>query len=131
MSLELTTPPSSTPERRGPADRRLGERRLQLVTVEAERRARSERRRRTGRRESAGGHVRNAIQLLESALAESELHRTPLDQETVAAAAQRLRHALSEVDRLHGDRATLGRLLRVQERGLPPDTLPGLKAWLA
>jgi hypothetical protein len=131
MSLESTASPLPAPERRGPADRRLGERRLQLVTVAAERRMRCERRGRTGRRESAGGHVRNAIQLLESALADSELHHTPVDQETVAAAAQRLRHALGEVDRLHGDRATLGRLLRLHERGLPPDALPGLRAWLA
>jgi hypothetical protein len=129
MPLESTARRSPHPERRGPADRRLGERRLQLVTVTVERRARSERRAGTGRRESASGHVRNAIQLLESALADSELHRTPVDQETVAAAAQRLRQALRELDRLYGDRVTLGLLLRVQERGLPPDALPGLEPW--
>jgi hypothetical protein len=128
MSPESTALLSPAPERRGPGDRRLGERRLQLVVVSVERRTRSERRRRTGRRESAGGHVRNAIQLLETALADNELHHAPVEQEIVAAAAERLRRALREVDRLHDDRATLGLLLRVQQRGLPPDALPGLKA---
>jgi hypothetical protein len=131
MPQVSTASSSPAPERRGPTDRRLGERRLQLVTVAVERRTRSERRRRTGRRESPAGHVRNAIQLLETALADSRLHGTPVDQVTVAAAAQRLRHALREVDRLHDDRATLGLLLRVEERGLPPGTLPGLRPWLA
>lgn len=120
-----------SPERRGPADRRLGERRLQLVSVPAERRALPDRRRRLGRRESAGGHLRNAIQLLETALADAERHGTPVDPDAVAAAVERLRHALHEIDRLSDDRATLGLLLRMQEQGLPPDTLPGLSAWLA
>lgn len=71
------------------------------------------------------------MQLLETALAHSQRHGVPLDPETVAAAAERLRQALREVDRLHDDRATLGLLLRVRERGLPPDTLPGLGPWLA
>lgn len=131
MSPEPNQVPTFPPERRGPADRRLGERRLQLINVPVERRSCPERRRRTGRRESAGGHVRNAMQLLETALLDCSLHGTPVDRETVAAAAERLRQALQEVDRLTDDRATLGLLLRVRERGLPPDTLPGLKSWLA
>jgi len=42
---------------------------------------------------------------------------------------ERLRQALREVERLHDDRATLGLLLRIHKRGLPPETLPGLRAW--
>lgn len=129
MSPETSPSSPSSPDRRGPADRRLGERRLQLLSVTVERRTRVDRRRRTGRRESAGGHLRNAIQLLETALADSRLHHAPVDQEAVAAAAERLRQALREYDRLHDDRVTLGMLLRVRERGLPPESLPGLRAW--
>lgn len=131
MSPELIPLSPLGPERRGPVDRRLGERRLQLVGVPVERRAHSERRRRIERRESAGGHLRNAIQLLEAALADGRLHHTSVNPEAVAAAAQRLRQALRECDQLTDDRVTLGLLLRVRERGLPPDTLPGLRAWLA
>ncbi|MBI3082713.1 MAG: hypothetical protein HYY94_07385 [Gemmatimonadetes bacterium] len=83
------------------------------------------------RRESAGGHIRNAIQVLETALVESERAGDPVERETILAAIDRLRQALHEVDRLVEDRSHLGQLLRVTERGLPPDTLPGLRAWPA
>ena len=120
---------SPASERRGPADRRLGERRLQLVRVEADRRAGADRRRPVGRRESASGHIRNAIQVLETALIESERSGDAVEQETIRAAIDRLRQALHEVDRLVEDRSHLGRLLRVTERGLPLDILPGLRPW--
>jgi len=118
-----------TGERRGPADRRLGERRLQLVGVDADRRRSADRRRPIGRRESASGHIRNAIQVLETALVESERSGDPVEQATIRAAIDRLKQALHEVDRLSEDRSHLGLLLRVTERGLPPDTLPGLRPW--
>lgn len=122
--------PATIPERRGPADRRLGERRLQLVEVRAERRRATDRRRPTGRRESAGGHIRNAIQVLENALAESRRAGDPVEEETLCAAIDRLRQALEAVERLVADRSHLGQLLRVKEQGLPPDVLPGLRPWL-
>lgn len=120
----------SIPERNGPADRRLGERRLQLVDVQVERRGRGDRRRPVGRRESASGHIRNAIQVLENALVTSERDGDPVARETLLAAIERLHHALHEVDRLVSDRVRLGQLLRVAQRGLPPDVLPGLRGWL-
>lgn len=126
---ELNYIPQPAPERRGPADRRLGERRLQLVEVPTERRGRTDRRRPVGRRESASGHIRNAIQVLENALAESDRNGDPVERATLVAALDRLRQALHEVDRLSADRVHLGQLLRVTERGLPPETLPGLRAW--
>jgi hypothetical protein len=116
-------------ERRGPADRRLGERRLQLVTVGSDRRGGPERRRPVGRRESAGGHIRNALQVLETALLASERAGDTAKHETISVAIDRLRQALREVDRLAGDRSHLGQLLRVTERGLSPDILPGLRPW--
>ena len=84
-----------------------------------------------GRRESASGHIRNAIQVLETALVASERAGDSEEQETIRAAIDRLRQALDEVDRLSQDRSHLGRLLRVTERGLPPETLPGLRPWQA
>ncbi|MBI2073162.1 MAG: hypothetical protein HYT81_09055 [Gemmatimonadetes bacterium] len=130
-SAQPNVEPWPTGERRGPADRRLGERRLQLVGVDANRRRGADRRRPVSRRESAGGHIRNAIQVLETALVESERAGDPVERETILAAIDRLRQALHEVDRLVEDRSHLGQLLRVTERGLPPDTLPGLRAWPA
>ncbi len=123
--------PWPTGERRGPADRRLGERRLQLVGVEADRRGSADRRRPVGRRESASGHIRNAIQVLETALVENERTGDPVERETILAAIDRLKQALHEVDRLVEDRSHLGLLLRVTKRGLPPETLPGLRDWPA
>ena len=130
-SAQLDYVPWPTGERRRPADRRLGERRLELVGVEAERRLGADRRRPVGRRESASGHIRNAIQVLESALDESERNGDSMERDTILAAIDRLRQALHEVDRLAQDRSHLGQLFRLTERGLPPDTLPGLRAWPA
>src|SRR3990172_3142701 len=96
-----------------------------------ERRRGADRRRPVGRRESASGHISNAIQVLESALDESERDGDSMERDTILAAIDRLRQALHEVDRLAQDRSHLGQLLRVTERGLPPDTLPGLRAWPA
>ncbi|OGU30525.1 MAG: hypothetical protein A3K13_01690 [Gemmatimonadetes bacterium RIFCSPLOWO2_12_FULL_68_9] len=130
-SAQLDYAPWPTGERRRPADRRLGERRLELVGVEAERRLGADRRRPVGRRESASGHIRNALQVLESALDESERDGDSMERDTILAAIDRLRQALHEVDRLAQDRSHLGQLFRLTERGLPPDTLPGLRAWPA
>ncbi len=129
MPPELSYLTQSAAERRGPADRRLGERRLQLVEVPLERRASTERRGPVGRRESASGHIRNAIQVLENALAEGGRQGDPVERKTLITATERLRQALHEVERLSTDRAHLGQLLRVTERGLPPDILPGLRPW--
>ncbi len=132
MSLTSAQPNQAawpTGERRGPADRRLGERRLQPLGVGAERRQAGDRRRPVGRRESAGGHIRNAIQVLEATLVENQRSGDPVERDTILAAIDRLRQALREVDRLAEDRSRLGLLLRVTERGLPPDTLPGLRPW--
>jgi hypothetical protein len=120
----------ATAQRRGPVDRRLGERRLEQVPVDSDRRAGRERRRPTDRRESPSGHLRNAIQIL-AALAD----RIPQGDQTSAAliqaALERLHQALDEVDRLAKDRLHVGLLLRVRQRGLPPEVFPGLRDWLA
>jgi hypothetical protein len=118
-----------SPLRTGPADRRLGERRLQLVPVDADRRTHAERRRPISRRESVSGHIRNAIQVLESALLVTERDGLGVEHETLLAILARMRLALHEADRLARDRQHIGRLLRVSERGLPPDVLPGLVGW--
>jgi len=118
-----------SPARNGPADRRLGERRLQLVPVTTERRGKGERRRPVSRRESVSGHIRNAIQVLESAIVVAERDGVAVEPETLVAILLRLRSALHEADRLAGDRQHLGRLLRISERGLTPDVLPGLHDW--
>jgi len=130
-SPPLDCEPWLSGERRGPADRRLGERRLELLGFETNRRHGGDRRRPVGRRESAGGHIRNAIQVLETALAQNERSGDPQEWATILAAIDRLRQALREVDRLADDRSHLGQLLRVTERGLPPDILPGLRPWQA
>jgi len=83
------------------------------------------------RRESAGGHIRNAIQVLETALLDNEQSGNAVERATTLAAIDRLKQALREVDRLADDRSHLGQLLRVTQRGLPPDTLPGLRLWQA
>ena len=117
------------PLRTGPADRRLGERRLQLAPVATDRRGHDERRRPVGRRESVSGHIRNAIQVLESAIEVAEHDGLGVERDTLLAVLVRMRSALNEADRLASDRSHLGRLLRVSERGLPPAVLPGLQEW--
>ncbi len=119
-----------SPERIGPTDRRLGERRLALARVDTERRGGGERRRPGSRRESVSEHIRNAIQVLESAFQIAERDGLGVERRTLLAILGRLRSALHEADRLARDREHLGRLLRVSERGLPPDALPGLRRWL-
>ncbi len=125
------TPPATFPsaERRGPVDRRLGERRLEAVPVPFERRAGTERRRPTDRRESPAGHLRNAIQIL-AALADRQPEGEATSVELIQAAIERLHQALDEVDRLAKDRLHVGLLLRVRQRGLAPDAFPGLRDWL-
>jgi alkylhydroperoxidase family enzyme len=121
--------PSPTGERRGPVDRRLGERRLETIPVPFERRADRERRRPTDRRESPAGHLRNAIQIL-AALADRQPEADKTSAELIQAAIARLHQALDEVDRLAKDRLHVGLLLRLRQRGLAPDALPGLRDWL-
>ncbi len=84
-------------DRRRSAERRTRDRRRSAAFLTADRRTGADRRRRTERRESPGGHVRNAIQLLEFLLAEPAL----ADRERVelAAVTRRLWLALWEIER--------------------------------
>jgi hypothetical protein len=116
--------------RTGPADRRLGERRFELVETEGERRGNQERRQTIGRRESASGHIRNAVQMLDGALADAENGTAVLATDTLLAILERMRLALREADRITTERDQLGQLVRVTRRGLPPDHVVGLPNWL-
>lgn len=84
-------------DRRRSAERRTRERRRSAGFLTADRRSGADRRRVAERRESPGGHVRNAIQLLEFLLDEPAL----LDRERVelAAVTRRLWLALWEIER--------------------------------
>lgn len=73
------------------------------------------------RRETAGGHLRNALQMLTDLL-----DRNDADAEldgAVRAALERLWQCLPEVQRLEMTRVYLGRRLRIQEAmpGIDPD----------
>ena len=67
--------------------------------------------------------------MLESAIEVAEHDGLGVERDTLLAVLVRMRSALNEADRLASDRSHLGRLLRVSERGLPPDVLPGLQEW--
>ncbi len=92
----LGVPDPITDRRRG-AERRRGERRRGAASPSLDRRIGADRRHGTERRESPGGHVRNAIQLLEFLLAQPAVP----DRERVelAAIARRLWLALWEIER--------------------------------
>ena len=84
-------------DRRVNAERRRTDRRGSAAPVSLERRSGADRRRLLERREEASGHVRHAIQLLETLLSHGTL---PLDdREDVQAALRRLWFALSEIER--------------------------------
>jgi hypothetical protein len=84
-----------TGERRRHGDRRLADRRRARSTVPIERRRGKDRRLPMGRRESAAGHVRQAIQLLDT-LAPGAAS-SPHSPEVVAAALRRLWLGLREL----------------------------------
>lgn len=110
---------SEAQERRLSVERRLGERRLRLLTVSLDRRAKPERRQPFDRRETASGHLRNALQML----ADMTDGRTPETEADAGLRATmgRLLRCLREVERLEVARSYLGRRLRVHEatrRGL-------------
>lgn len=95
-------------DRRTPLDRRAIERRRGAAPVPAERRA-LDRRGRTDRRESAGGHLRNAMQLLQEVL-----QAAPVDVLTrrhLEAVMERLWLALAEGERSAGAAGILRRRL--------------------
>lgn len=100
-------------ERRLSVERRLGERRLRLVTVPQERRATRERRRPFDRRETASGHLRNALQILTD-LAEGRITEVEA-ADGLRAVIGRLHQCLREVERLATARSHLGRRLRGYE----------------
>lgn len=110
-------------ERRVNLERRIGERRQCVTIVTAERRRGPDRRRPFERRESAAGHIRNAIQSMEGMLdAAADLdrdHKTALQD-----AIRRLWLALRETDRLAAARKYLGRLVRQREAGFDSDSSP-------
>ncbi|MGH7644834.1 MAG: hypothetical protein ACREMR_04535, partial [Gemmatimonadales bacterium] len=85
------------PDRRCRVERRGGERRGGADALSVERRTGTDRRHRTERRESAGGHVRNAIQLLEFLLAQPGL--ADRERLELAAVTRRLWLALWEIER--------------------------------
>lgn len=97
-------------ERRTSLERRVGERRHAVTPVARERRRAGKRRSTFDRRESAAGHVRNAIQLLESLLSDEDLD--PALQQSVRQAVQRLWLSVREIDRLAAGRQHLGVFLR-------------------
>ena len=123
MSLTSAAVQRSVPEneRRLSVDRRIGERRLRLVETPADRRSAPERRAMLDRRETAGGHLRNALQMLTDLL-DRDAADAELDS-AVRAALERLWRCLREVQRLEMTRVYLGRRLRIQEAmpGIDPD----------
>ncbi len=101
--------PNGVVDRRAIFDRRLGERRSRAVPVPHDRRDGGDRRRLGNRRESPGGHLRNALQVVH-ALAETEAVDISLDQ-----TLQRLHLALAEIERLERWGRLLGQQLRSVE----------------
>jgi hypothetical protein len=103
LKLEL---PSGISDRRTLFDRRIGERRVTTIPVTRERRTGRDRRQVGDRRESPGGHLRNALQVV-AALVETGAVDIPLDQ-----TLRRLRLALAEIERLERWGRQLGEQLR-------------------
>lgn len=108
-------------ERRVNFERRVGDRRQQLVSVARERRGRWERRRSFDRRETAAGHVRNGIQILEGILADHPLAPDP--DAAVREAIDRLWMGLREIERLAAGRQRLGMLVR-RDAESDPEAFP-------
>ena len=84
-------------DRRVNAERRRADRRTSAAPVPRERRDGADRRRLLARREEASGHVRHAIQLLETLLTHGTVAED--DREDVQAALRHLWFALSEIER--------------------------------
>ncbi|HXV86623.1 MAG TPA: hypothetical protein VD793_07980 [Gemmatimonadales bacterium] len=91
-------------------DRRVGERRSRHSTVSADRRRGDDRRTRLPRRETAEGHLRNAIQLLVGLNTDEAL--APDVREILGRAVWRLQSALAETKFLLHSRAQLGKHVR-------------------
>lgn len=105
-------------ERRVSIERRLGERRYEIRRVPRERRDGASRRRPFDRRESASGHIRNAIQALEGVGVAVESDRDHAS--ALRTAIERLWLALREVDRLVAAHRHVARQVRRREnRGDP------------
>jgi uncharacterized membrane protein YgaE (UPF0421/DUF939 family) len=110
--------PWESAERRAAADRRIGERRSRHVAVSIDRRRGLDRRGHLSRRETAEGHLRNAIQIIAGLAHEDR----PLSHETkklVDDLLRRLHLALAETKLLASSRAELGHLLRQAMPRLP------------
>lgn len=101
-------------ERRQSLERRVGERRRLHLAVPVERRRGPDRRRSMERRESAAGHVRQAIQMLEHMLALQAAGKEI--EECARDVTRRLWLALGEIDRLVAACRLLGEQRREQDR---------------
>jgi hypothetical protein len=102
-------------ERRTGTDRRIGDRRARHVEVPVDRRRPTDRRARLGRRETAEGHLRNAIQLL-TGLANQEPALGQSAQQLVDDLLRRLHLALAETRFLEKTRLDLTNRVRQANR---------------
>ncbi|HWP37253.1 MAG TPA: hypothetical protein VNL18_06825 [Gemmatimonadales bacterium] len=110
--------PWESAERRAAADRRIGERRSHHVAVASDRRRGPDRRGHLSRRETAEGHLRNAIQII-SGLSHDDPPLNPEIKKLVDDLLRRLHLALAETKLLASSRAQLGDLLRKSIPHLP------------
>ena len=101
---------SDSGERRIVFDRRVGERRTRELGVPDERRRGRDRRAHITRRETAEGHLRNAIQLLNSLSGIPDLG--PDVREVLNRTVWRLHSAIAETRFLHSNRREIGNRLR-------------------
>ena len=101
---------SDSGERRVDFDRRVGERRSREADVSNDRRRGRDRRTRLPRRETAEGHIRNAIQLLAGLNTDESLG--PDIKEILGRAVWRMQSALAETRFLQDSRAQLGNRVR-------------------
>jgi hypothetical protein len=97
-------------DRRVHFDRRVGERRARQSDVSEDRRHGRDRRNRLPRRETAEGHIRNAIQLLSGLGTDETLGQDVKD--ILGRVVWRLQSALSETRFLQHSRAQLGARVR-------------------
>jgi len=103
-------------------DRRVGERRSRPSDVSEDRRRGRDRRGRLPRRETAEGHLRNAIQLLVGLSTDDALGKDVRD--ILGRAVWRLQSALAETQFLQHSRAQLGNRVRRSDPNakVDPDT---------
>lgn len=111
QALKSSGRPWESAERRAAVDRRIGERRSRRMDVSSDRRRGPDRRSPLSRRETAEGHVRNAIQIIKG-LAEEEEGLSPATRQMVDDLLRRLYLALTETQLLASSRAELGHQLR-------------------